>query len=383
MKKHPHHSPCVYHRHGPWPRPRSPRPVLRAAGQAGKRPNIAPGCRRQGPAFYYLPLTISEQFGGYFKGRRPGRGRFPTLPAGRPARLAGRWSVAPPTWLSGAYEHTINMQSQRTSSSRLSCCRGRAPRRFAMGVSTKTMPHYKGRWRTSGARRIGCLGARIVHQHGGQPGASRAPAIKASDRELRLASARRLSALCGGCARGQIDAMSNTDPVMTMLEQKGDVKDHQRTPAHPQRHPRFVSAGRWPAACLYAAGRVRAEKNPNTCQALAQCHRARAQVAGRPPAPATSSRRWPEGLFAGATGRFVPGLLQQGPKRRSPPMASSPREGTKTALKANWRVSKPSVKPEKIQLGKTLYQRSFAPARPKGKDSRHDAVRSCRANRPA
>ena len=65
---------------------------------------------------------------------------------------------------------------------------------------------------------------------------------------------------------GQIDAISNTDPVMTMLEQKGDVKIVSDT--RTLKGTRDVFGGPMPAACLYAPVDF-IQKNPNTCQALA------------------------------------------------------------------------------------------------------------------
>jgi NitT/TauT family transport system substrate-binding protein len=71
-----------------------------------------------------------------------------------------------------------------------------------------------------------------------------------------------LAALRGG----QIDAISNIDPVMTMLEQKGDVKIISDT--RTLKGTLEVFGGSMPAACLYASTDF-IQKNPNTCQALA------------------------------------------------------------------------------------------------------------------
>ncbi len=65
---------------------------------------------------------------------------------------------------------------------------------------------------------------------------------------------------------GQIDAISNTDPVMTMLEQKGDVKIISDT--RTLKGTQEVFGGPMPAACLYAPTEF-IQKHPNTCQALA------------------------------------------------------------------------------------------------------------------
>src|SRR5438445_495063 len=70
----------------------------------------------------------------------------------------------------------------------------------------------------------------------------------------------------GALKSGQIDAVSNTDPVMTKLEQDGDVKiiADTRTLKGTER----VLGGPMPAGCLYAPVDF-IKKNPNTVQALA------------------------------------------------------------------------------------------------------------------
>jgi NitT/TauT family transport system substrate-binding protein len=65
---------------------------------------------------------------------------------------------------------------------------------------------------------------------------------------------------------GQIDAISNIDPVMTMLEQKADVRVIYDT--RTLKGTNQVFGGPMPAACLYASYDF-VQKNPNTCQALA------------------------------------------------------------------------------------------------------------------
>ncbi|MEO7159689.1 MAG: ABC transporter substrate-binding protein, partial [Polaromonas sp.] len=65
---------------------------------------------------------------------------------------------------------------------------------------------------------------------------------------------------------GQIDALSNTDPIMTFLEQKGEVKIISDT--RTLKGTAEVFGGPMPAACLYAPMDF-IRKNPNTCQSLA------------------------------------------------------------------------------------------------------------------
>jgi NitT/TauT family transport system substrate-binding protein len=228
-------------------------PALRAQAKLEKtKLSIAVGGKA---AFYYLPLTIAEQL-GYFKAEGldveisdfAGGARALQALVGRLGRR-----------VSGAYEHTINMQAKNQFQSFV--LQGRAPQ-IAMGVSTKTMPGYKQRGRPARQedRRVG---AGLVDQHGGQPRAvARRP--EGQRRELRRRGHGRRRA--GALRSGQIDAMSNTDPVMTMLEQKGDVKIISDT--RTLKGTQEVFGGPMPAACLYTHAEF-VEKNPNTCQALA------------------------------------------------------------------------------------------------------------------
>jgi NitT/TauT family transport system substrate-binding protein len=64
---------------------------------------------------------------------------------------------------------------------------------------------------------------------------------------------------------GQIDAVSNTDPVMTKLEQDGDVKIIADT--RTLKGTEQVLGGPMPAGCLYAPVDF-IKKNPNTIQAM-------------------------------------------------------------------------------------------------------------------
>ncbi len=88
-------------------------------------------------AFYYLPLTISEQL-GYFKaeGLDVEISDFAGGARALQALVGGSADV-----VSGAYEHTINMQSKNQYIQAF-VLQGRAPQ-IAMGVSTKAMPNYQ------------------------------------------------------------------------------------------------------------------------------------------------------------------------------------------------------------------------------------------------
>src|SRR5512133_782455 len=110
-------------------------PSLRAQGKLEKtKVAIAVGGKA---AFYYLPLTISEQL-GYFKAEGLDV-EISDFAGGAKALQALVGNSA--DIVSGAYEHTINMQS-KNQFIRAFVLQGRAPQ-IAVGVSTKTMPTYK------------------------------------------------------------------------------------------------------------------------------------------------------------------------------------------------------------------------------------------------
>ncbi len=76
---------------------------------------------------------------------------------------------------------------------------------------------------------------------------------------------------CGVAAMrsGQIDAMSNLDPVITLLQRSGDLKivADTRIVAESER----IFGGPMPGGCLYAPQPF-IDKNPNTVQALSRIH---------------------------------------------------------------------------------------------------------------
>src|SRR3982750_2256190 len=88
-------------------------------------------------AFYYLPLTIAEQL-GYFKseGLDVEISDFAGGARALQALVGGSADV-----VSGAFEHTINMQAKNQFIQAF-VLQGRAPA-IAIGVSTKAMPNYK------------------------------------------------------------------------------------------------------------------------------------------------------------------------------------------------------------------------------------------------
>ena len=207
-------------------------------------------------AFYYLPLTISEQL-GYFKaeGLEVEISDFAGGARALQAVVGGSADVC-----SGAFEHTINLQAKNQMFQAF-VLQGRAPQ-IAFGISSKNMPDYKSIADLKG-KKIGVsapgsstnMMANLVLSRGGlKPG------------DVSFIGVGTAASALTALRSGQIDAMSNTDPIMTMLEQKGEVKIISDT--RTLKGTEEVFGGPMPAACLYApADFIR--KNPNTCQALA------------------------------------------------------------------------------------------------------------------
>jgi len=207
-------------------------------------------------AFYYLPLTIAEQR-GYFKeqGLTVEIVDFAGGSQALRAVVGGSADV-----VSGAYEHTINMQANKQYF-RAFVLQGRAPQ-IAFGVSRSKMPNYKTLADLRGAK-IGVsapgsstnMVANYVIAKGG---------LKPAD--VSFVGVGTGNGAIAALRSGQIDAISNVDPVMTMLSQKNDVTIIADTRTLKGTEQLF--GGPMPAGSLYAPEDF-VQKHPNTTQALA------------------------------------------------------------------------------------------------------------------
>ncbi len=229
-------------------------PVLASAQSALERRevHIAVGGKS---SLYYLPLTIAEQL-GYFKdeGLAPTISDFAGGSQALRAVIGGSADV-----VSGAYEHTLNMQAKGQF---LQCFvqQGRAPQ-IAIGISAAKAKTYKSpkdfKGLKVGVSAPGSSTHMIVNHFISTAG------LKPSD--ISVIGVGLGAAAIAALKSGQIDAVSNTDPVMTKLEQDGDVQivADTRTLKGTER----VLGGPMPAGCLYAPVDF-IRKNPNTIQAL-------------------------------------------------------------------------------------------------------------------
>lgn len=227
--------------------------VLRA--QSLEKPKLSLGVGGKN-LLYYLPLTVAEQL-GYFKeeGLDLTINDFAGGSQSLRALIGGSVDV-----VSGAFEHTVNMQAkgQRLKAFVL---QGRAPQ-IVLGINPKTMPNYKSVADLKG-KKIGVTApgsstnvmANFVLARAG---------LKPSD--VSFVGVGASSGAVAAMRAGQIDAISNLDPVITLLQRSGDLKIVADTRVVAEADKIF--GGPMPAGCLYAKEEFVA-KNPATTQALA------------------------------------------------------------------------------------------------------------------
>jgi NitT/TauT family transport system substrate-binding protein len=206
-------------------------------------------------SLYYLPVTIAEQL-GYFKdeGLNLQISDFAGGSQALRAVVGGSADV-----VSGAYEHTLNMQPKGQF---LQCFvqQGRAPQ-IAIGIAKSRAATYKSpkdlKGLKVGVSAPGSSTNMILNSFIAKDG------LKPSD--VSIIGVGLGAAAVTALKTGQIDAISNTDPVMTKLEQDGDVKIIADT--RTLKGTEQVLGGPMPAGCLYAPVEF-IRKNPNTVQAL-------------------------------------------------------------------------------------------------------------------
>jgi len=309
-------------------------PALRAQNRPEKtKVAIAVGGKA---SFYYLPLTLAEQL-GYFRaeGLEVEISDFAGGARALQAVVGGSADV-----VSGAYEHTINLQNKGQMFQAF-VLQGRAPQ-IALGISNKTLPGYKSVADLKG-KKIGVTAPGSSTNMMANLVLSRA-GIKAGDVSFVGVgtSAGALTAL----RSGQIDAICNIDPVMTMLEQKGDVRVVFDT--RTLKGTNEVFGGPMPAACLYAPMEF-LQKNPNTAQALTNAivHGLKwLQTAG----PSDIIKTVPESYLLGDRGLYLASFDKV---RESIAIDGVfPEDGGKTALRALASFDA-TLKADKIDLAKT------------------------------
>ncbi|MGH8821034.1 MAG: ABC transporter substrate-binding protein [Rhodoferax sp.] len=293
-------------------------------------------------AFYYLPLTIADQL-GYFKaeGLDVEIDDFAGAAKALQAVVAGSADVC-----SGAFENTIALQSKGQFYEAF-VLQGRAPE-IVVGVSTKTLPDYRHPSDLDG-KKIGVPALGSSSEMVADLVLARAGIRPAQVSFVGVgASAGALTAM----RTGEIDAISDLDPVMTMLEQKGNIRVIADT--RTLKGTQEIFGGPMPAGCLYASSAF-VQKNPNTCQALANAivHGLKwLQTAG----PGDIIKTVPESYLLGDRALYLATFEKV--REAISPDGVIPPEGPKTALRALSSFD-PSIKPDKIDL-KKIYTNTLA-----------------------
>ena len=269
-------------------------------------------------AFSSLPLTIAEQL-GYFKAEGLDV-EFIDSPSSMRAHQALTSGAA--DVVAGSFESTLYWQS-RGQFLRSFVLQGRAPQ-CALGLSTKALP--------GSGTAVDLRGKKIGVPTLGSASHLLANAVltKAGITPLEITY---VAVGGGGSAlnalrTGQIDALSHTDPVMTMLESRGEVKTI--SDARTLNGSLAVFGGTMPAACLWAPIEF-VQQNPKTCQALAYAtvHALKwLQTAG----PSDIIKTVPESYLLGDRGLYLAAFNKL--RESICPDGLMPDDGPRTALRA-------------------------------------------------
>lgn len=285
---------------------------------------------------YYLPLSIAERK-GFFKdeGLDVTVADFAGGSKALQAVVGGSADV-----VSGAFEHNINLQS-KGQFFRCFVLQGRSPM-IAIAVSNKTMANYKTpadlKGKKIGVTAPGSSTNMMVNfflaKHG----------LKPSDVSIIGvgAGAGAVTAL----RSGQIDAISNLDPVLSILEASKDITIISDT--RKIKDTIEIFGGNMPAGSLYAPQSF-IDANPNTTQALTNAI-VRANKWIQKAGAAGVSKVVPEAYLLGDPEVYAlsvtKGLEGLSPDGMMPP------DGPQTALNALEAYS-PELKSAKIDLSKT------------------------------
>ncbi len=292
--------------------------------------------------FHNLPLTIAEQL-GYFKAEGLEVDISDFAGGSQPLAAVESGSV---DVVSGAYENTIALQTQGQNFQAF-VLQSRAPA-IAIGISVKSMPHY----RTIAdlkSKKIGVSALDSSTHRVAQLILSRA-GLKSDD--VNYVGVGTAAGALSAFRNGQIDALSTVDPVMTLLEQRGEIRIIADT--RTLKGSAEVFGGVMPAGCLYAPLDF-VKNNPRTVQALTNAivHSLKwLQTAG----PSDIIKVVPEAYFLRDRAVYLAAFNKV--RQAISPDGVIPEEGPQTAARAHARLD-PTFKAGNIDLAKT-YTNVFA-----------------------
>ncbi len=293
-------------------------------------------------ALYYLPLAITERL-GYFKdeGLTVRISDFAGGTRSLEAVVGGSADV-----VSGAYEHTINMQARKLHFQAFVLA-GACPQ-ISVGLASSKAAGYKSPRDLKGLKvGISAPGSStnmVINYLAAKGG------LRPSDFSVIGVGAG--STVIAAMEQGKVDALSQTDPVMTMLEKEGKIRiiAETRTPEGTEK----IFGGPMPAASLYAPVAF-IRKNPNTVQALTNAMvRALIWMQGASPQQILSTV--PEEYLLGNKAMYLFAFNNVKTAYSKDGLFSE--AGAKTTLKALASFN-PAIKPANINLAET-YTNEFA-----------------------
>lgn len=313
------------------PRPEKTRLTLAVGGKA---------------SLNHLPLTLAEQL-GFFKAEGldveivdQGEGTQAVQ-----AALTGAADV-----VVGAYGETLELQS-RGQNFRAFVLLGRAPQ-IALGVSTRNVPGFRDLAQLRG-RRIGVVRQGSSSHMIASLALARAGLGTADVRYIATGAGSGAGAgVLAALRDGELDAVSHTDPVMTMLEQRGEVRIVSDT--RTLRGTQELLGGPLPASCLYASADF-VQRHPHTVQALTHAivHALKwLQTAG----PGDLIKTVPESYMLGDRALYLASFSKVREAISHDGLISD--EGARTALRALVDFDAP-LRSERIDLGRS-YTNEFA-----------------------
>ena len=285
---------------------------------------------------YYQALSIAEQL-GYFKdeGLDVKISDFAGGAKSLQAVVGGSADV-----VSGAFEHTINLQA-KGQFFRCVVLQGRCPM-MTMGVSKKNMANFKTGADLKG-KKIGVTA----------PGSSTnmLASFYLAKHGLKVTDASYVGVGTGAGAitairEGNIDAISNIDPVITALEESNDIQviaDTRRI-----KDTIEIFGGNMPAGSLYLPQSY-IDANPKTIQALVNAM-VRADKWIVKAGPAAVTKALPASYFQGNPDLYTKAVEKC--MEAMSPDGMIPSDGPATALKALAAYSN-DIRDAKIDLDKT------------------------------
>ena len=287
-------------------------------------------------ALYYLPLTITERL-GYFKdeGLNVRISDFAGGTRSLEAVVGGSADV-----VSGSYEHTINMQAKKIHFQAFVLAGG-CPQ-ISVGIATARAASYHSPKDLKGLRvGISAPGSStnmVINYLASKGG------VKPS--EFSVLGVGAGSTVIAALDQGRVDALSQTDPAMTILEKEGKIKiiAETRTPEGTEK----IFGGPMPAASLYAPIEF-IKKNPNTVQALTNAM-VRALIWMQQASPQQILDTVPEEYLLGNKAMYL--FAYNNVKTAYSRDGLIPEAGAKTTLKT-LAAFNPAIKPAEINLSET------------------------------